>query len=43
MTHSNIREHLKNFLICLIIFEVTVMHINPDLCKCAASSPLLQN
>ncbi len=32
VTHSNIREHLKNFLICLIIFEVTVMHSNPDLC-----------
>lgn len=32
LTHSNSREHLKNFLICLIIFEVTVMHNNPDLC-----------
>lgn len=32
LTHSNIREHLKNFLICLMIFAVTVMHSNPALC-----------
>lgn len=31
-THSNSYEHLKNFLICSIIFEVTVMCGNSDLC-----------
>lgn len=32
VTHSNTGEHLNSFLICLIIFEVTVMHSNLYLC-----------